>query len=128
MAMVSEGSRLPELRHSANPPLTDDLRRKEYSFYRSVGWRKEARKLEGMWARWLSVVSRGDDGMTRVSYLKGRAAALRRIAVTIDIRSIRDRVLALAEECIELAKLVEKDMQTERAAQSSRARTRSLRR
>jgi hypothetical protein len=45
--------------------------------------------------------------MNMIEYLKGRAAALRRLAKTIDIRSIRDRVLALAEECVQLARLVE---------------------
>jgi hypothetical protein len=65
--------------------------------------------------------------MTRVHYLKGRAAVLRRVAKTIDVRSIRDRVLALAEECVQLAKLVEKDMREERtksAAATSRLRSR----
>jgi hypothetical protein len=97
----------------------------EYSLYWSVGWRKETRNWREAGARWSSVLSRGEDAMTRVDYLKGRAAALRRIAKTIDIRSIRDRILALAEECIELAKLVEKDMREERAGPSSRVRTRS---
>ena len=41
----------------------------------------------------------------RTTYLKGRATALRKLADTIDIRSIRDRVLALAEECVQLARL-----------------------
>lgn len=45
--------------------------------------------------------------MTRTKYLEGRAAALRKLAKTIDISSIRDRVLALAEECVQLARLVE---------------------
>lgn len=46
--------------------------------------------------------------MNRVDYLRGRAAALRDIAETIDIQSIRDRVLALSEECVQLAQLVGK--------------------
>ncbi len=45
----------------------------------------------------------------RTTYLKERAAALREVAETIDVRSIRDRVLALAEECVQLARLVEKE-------------------
>jgi hypothetical protein len=45
----------------------------------------------------------------RTAYLKERAAALREIAATIDVWSIRDRVLALAEECEQLARLVEKE-------------------
>ena len=45
--------------------------------------------------------------MSRTKYLEGRAAALRKLAKTIDIRSIRDRVLALAEECMQLARLIE---------------------
>ena len=48
--------------------------------------------------------------MNRVDYLMGRAAALRDLAETIDIQSIRDRVLALAEECEQLAQLVGKPM------------------
>jgi hypothetical protein len=63
--------------------------------------------------------------MTRANYLKGRAVALHRIAKTIDIRSIRDRVLALAEEFVELAKLVEKDMREEQAGPTARVRSRS---
>ena len=48
--------------------------------------------------------------MNRVDYLIGRAAALRDLAETIDIQSIRDRVLALSEECVQLAQLVGKPM------------------
>jgi hypothetical protein len=55
----------------------------------------------------------GEYAMTRVDYLKGRAAVLRRVAKTIDVRSIRDRVLALSEECVQLAKLVEKETRKE---------------
>lgn len=46
--------------------------------------------------------------MKRADYLRGRATLLRKVAATIDVRSIRDRILALAEECVQLAKLVEK--------------------
>ena len=45
----------------------------------------------------------------RAQYLRDRAAALRALAETIDVWSIRDRVLALAEECVQLARLVEKE-------------------
>ena len=51
----------------------------------------------------------------RTTYLKGRATALRKLADTIDIRSIRDRVLALAEECVQLARLVEREGQARRS-------------
>lgn len=50
----------------------------------------------------------------RTTYLKERAAALREVAETIDVRSIRDRVLALAEECVQLARLVEKEGSTKK--------------
>jgi hypothetical protein len=64
--------------------------------------------------------------MRRTDYLNGRAALLRRVAKTIDVRSIRDRILALAEECAVLAKLVEKTTREERATASSvRSPTRS---
>jgi hypothetical protein len=66
--------------------------------------------------------------MTRVHYLKGRATVLRRVAKTIDVRSIRDRVLALAEECVELAKLVDKETRAEprrSLARASRVRSRA---
>ena len=56
--------------------------------------------------------------MNRVDYLMGRAAALRDIAETIDIRSVRDRVLALAEECVQLAQLVGKPMTEEQIGRS----------
>ena len=46
--------------------------------------------------------------MNRIDYLMGRAAALRDLAETIDIESIRNRVLALSEECVQLAQLVDK--------------------
>ncbi len=49
---------------------------------------------------------------SRTLYLKGRAAALREVVETIDVWSIRDRVLALAEECVQLARLVEKEGRT----------------
>ena len=45
--------------------------------------------------------------MTRANYLNGRAALLRKVAETIDVWSIRNRILALADECVQLAKLVE---------------------
>jgi len=48
----------------------------------------------------------------RTAYLIDRAAALRKLADTIDIWSIRDRVLALAEECAQLARLVEREGQS----------------
>jgi len=48
----------------------------------------------------------------RTAYLMGRAAALREVAETIDVWSIRDRVLALAEECVQLARIVEKEGST----------------
>ena len=64
--------------------------------------------------------------MRRTDYLNGRAALLRRVAKTIDVRSIRDRILALAEECAVLAKLVEKTTTEEQAGSSSaRSPTRS---
>jgi hypothetical protein len=64
--------------------------------------------------------------MTRVVYLRKQAALLRRIARTFDIRSIRDRILALAEECLQLAKLIEKSAAVGRAsAASARASQRS---
>ena len=50
----------------------------------------------------------------RIAYLKDRAAALQAVAETIDVRSIRDRVLALAEECVQLARLVEKEGSTKK--------------
>ena len=59
--------------------------------------------------------------MNRGDYLRSRAALLRKVAKAIDIRSIRDRVLALAEECLVLAKLVEK---TDVAPAAARARSR----
>jgi hypothetical protein len=66
--------------------------------------------------------------MTRANYLNGRAALLRRVAKTIDVRSIRDRILALADECVQLAKLVEKTSEKTAASASparSPARSRS---
>jgi len=64
--------------------------------------------------------------MTRADYLNGRAALLRTVAKTIDVRSISDRILALADECVLLAKLVEKATREERArAFSARSPTRS---
>jgi len=56
--------------------------------------------------------------MNRVDYLMGRAAALRDIAETIDIESIHDRVLALSEECVQLARLVDKPMAEEQIGRS----------
>ena len=56
--------------------------------------------------------------MNRVDYLMGRSAALRDIAETIDIQSIRDRVLALSEECVQLAQLVGKPMTEEQIGRS----------
>lgn len=44
--------------------------------------------------------------MERAEYLKGQAVLLRGIAGTFDIPSIRDRLLALANECQILARLV----------------------
>jgi hypothetical protein len=63
--------------------------------------------------------------MTRADYLNGRAALLRRVAKTIDVRSIRDRILALADECVQLAKLVEKTT-IEKQAGASSARSPTL--
>ena len=62
----------------------------------------------------------------RTRYLKGRAAALRKVAETIDVRGIRDRVLAQAEECVQLARLVEKegDSKSLHAVIGSRSRAR----
>ena len=51
----------------------------------------------------------GSRAAARTRYLRERAAALRALAETIDVRIIRDRVLALAEECVQLARLVEKE-------------------
>jgi hypothetical protein len=59
----------------------------------------------------------------RTTYLKGRATALRKLADTIDIRSIRDRVLALAEECVQLARLVEREGQAGRSELPIRRRS-----
>ena len=56
--------------------------------------------------------------MNRVDYLMGRAAALRGLAKTIDIQSIRDRVLALSEECVQLAQLVGKPIPEEQIGRS----------
>ncbi|HXA69029.1 MAG TPA: hypothetical protein VNW24_01180 [Stellaceae bacterium] len=56
--------------------------------------------------------------MNRIDYLMGRAAALRDIAETIDIQSIRDRVLALSEECVQLAQLVGKPITEEQIGRS----------
>lgn len=65
---------------------------------------------------------------SRTTHLKGRAAALRKVAGTIDIWSIRDRVLALAEECVQLARLMEKEGFVQnsepRVAHGSRSRRR----
>ena len=47
--------------------------------------------------------------MERAEYLKVQAALLRGIAGTFDIPSIRDRLLALANECQILARLVGAD-------------------
>ncbi len=64
----------------------------------------------------------------RTRYLKRRAAALRKIADTIDVWSIRDRVLALAEECVQLARLVEKEGNSKslNAVIGSRSRARQV--
>ena len=51
--------------------------------------------------------------MSRADYLREQAALLRGVAGTFDVRSIRDRILALADECVELAKLVEKSPSVE---------------
>lgn len=48
--------------------------------------------------------------MERADYLKGQAALLRGVAATFDIPSIRNRLLALANECQILAQLVGKDL------------------
>jgi len=45
--------------------------------------------------------------MSRAHYPRQRAAFLRSIADTSDARSIRAQILALAEECAQLAKLAE---------------------
>jgi hypothetical protein len=57
--------------------------------------------------------------VSRADYLREQAALLRGVADTFDVRSIRDRILALAEECVELAKLVEKSAAVEVAKSSS---------
>jgi hypothetical protein len=57
--------------------------------------------------------------VSRADYLREQAALLRGVAGTFDVRSIRDRILALAEECVELAKLVEKSATVEAAKSSS---------
>jgi hypothetical protein len=56
--------------------------------------------------------------MSRIDYLMGRAAALRDVAETIDIQSIRDRTLALSEECVQLAQLVGKPVTGEQIGRS----------
>jgi hypothetical protein len=56
--------------------------------------------------------------MNRIDYLMGRAAALRDIAETIDIQSIRDRTLALLEECAQLAQLIAKPVTEEQIGRS----------
>ena len=56
--------------------------------------------------------------MSRIDYLMGRAAALREVAETIDIQSIRDRTLALSEECVQLAQLVGKPATEEQIGRS----------
>ena len=57
--------------------------------------------------------------MSRADYLREQAALLRGVADTFDVRSIRDRILALAEECAQLAKLVEKSATEETPQRSS---------
>jgi hypothetical protein len=47
--------------------------------------------------------------MERRDYLKAQAALLRGVAETFDIKSIKDRVLALADECEQLVTLIEKE-------------------
>ena len=58
--------------------------------------------------------------MERADYLKGQAALLRGVAATFDVPSIRNRLLALANECQILAQLVGKDL-NERSPRRSRA-------
>ena len=48
--------------------------------------------------------------MRRADYLKEQAALLRGIARTFDIESIRDRLLALANECEQLADAIRVDL------------------
>ncbi len=48
--------------------------------------------------------------MQRADYLKEQAALLRGIARTFDIVSIRDRLLALASECEQLAGVIKEDL------------------
>jgi hypothetical protein len=47
--------------------------------------------------------------MERTQYLRAQAALLRGVAGTFDMQSIRDRLLALAQECEQLATLVKKE-------------------
>ena len=47
--------------------------------------------------------------MERTDYLRAQAALLRGVAETFDIKSVKDRVLALAAECDQLVTLVEKE-------------------
>jgi hypothetical protein len=47
--------------------------------------------------------------MERRDYLKAQAALLRGVAETFDIKSIKDRVLALADECEQLVTLLDKE-------------------
>ena len=56
--------------------------------------------------------------MDRVDYLIGRADALRELAETIDVQSIRDRVHALSEECLQLARMVGKAPKEEQIGRS----------
>jgi hypothetical protein len=77
-----------------------------------VSWPKPVRSPMARTGRNTAAPTRAT---ARTTYLKGRAAALRELSDTIDIRSIRDRVLALAEECVQLAKLVEREEEAERS-------------
>ena len=56
--------------------------------------------------------------MDRVDYLIGRADALRELAETIDVQSVRDRVHALSEECLQLARMVGKAPKEEQIGRS----------
>jgi hypothetical protein len=48
--------------------------------------------------------------MQRAHYLKEQAALLRGIAKTFDIESIRDRLMALASQCDQLAGDIKADL------------------
>ena len=65
------------------------------------------------WRATKAGTSWGYDAMERTQYLRAQAALLRGVAGTFDMQSIRDRLLALAQECEQLATLVQKELEQE---------------